>query len=215
MNLLYLDSALIVINKPEGVPVLPDGWEPDAPYLLRMLEQKYGKVWVVHRLDKSTSGVMLFARTAEAHRDLNCQFDHREVEKFYHAIVEGKPTWEEKTCRMPLRVNVGHKHRTIVDHERGKHAETSFKVIRLGQSQGLIQACPKTGRTHQIRIHLASLGYPLLGDALYGATKTGVINRPALHATLLTFTHPVSKQRLTFSADYPQDFALALKRLSL
>lgn len=215
MNLFYSDDALLVIEKPAGLPVLPDGWQPDSPYLVEMLEREYGKVWVVHRLDKTTSGVMLFARTAQAHRELNRQFDRREVEKVYHAILAGTPAWDEQACQMPLRTNVGRKHRTVVDRERGKASETRFKVLKRGQAGALVEARPVTGRTHQIRVHLSALGFPLLGDVLYGAAESELLDRPALHAVSLAFTHPLSKQRLVFSAEYPQDFVNTLKRLGL
>ena len=106
MDILHQDEHILIINKPAGLPVLPDGWQPDAPYLVKMLEGEFqdpstalrqaqgdssGQVWIVHRLDKVTSGVMLFARTAEAHRQLNRQFEQHEVEKVYHALVEGQP----------------------------------------------------------------------------------------------------------------------------
>jgi 23S rRNA-/tRNA-specific pseudouridylate synthase len=110
MKILYKDEHLLVVDKPAGLPVLPDGWEEDAPYLVKLLEEKYGKIFIVHRLDKITSGVMVFARDAETHRALSLQFEDREAEKTYHALVEGTPKWEEKTARHPLRANVGHKH---------------------------------------------------------------------------------------------------------
>ena len=96
MKIIYEDQHLLVVDKPAGLPVLPDGWEKDAPYLVKMLEEQYGKVFIVHRLDKITSGVMVFARDAETHRALNIQFESHEAEKTYHAIVEGNPKWEEK-----------------------------------------------------------------------------------------------------------------------
>lgn len=212
---VYLDDALLVINKPAGLPVLPDGWQAGAPYLLDLLQQEYGRLWVVHRLDKTTSGVMLFARTAEAHRALNLQFDRQEVEKVYHAIVVGRPAWEEQVCQMALRVNVGHHHRTIVDEGRGKPSETRFRVLKRGQAAALVEARPKTGRTHQIRVHLSELGFPLLSDLLYGAPAHPGLDRPALHAVSLAVTHPISKQRSVFSAPYPPDFAAALNLLGL
>ncbi|GAB4504996.1 MAG: RluA family pseudouridine synthase [Anaerolineales bacterium] len=210
---VYLDHVLLVVNKPAGLPVLPDGWQPDAPYLLDLLQQEYGRLWVVHRLDKSTSGVMLFARTAEAHRILNLQFDQHEVEKVYHAIVTGTPAWDEQICRLPLRVNVGHRHRTVVDEGRGKISETRFHILKRGQAAALVEARPKTGRTHQIRAHLSALGFPLLGDFLYGAPISPSLNRPALHAVSLAILHPDSKQRLVFSAAYPPDFEAAIALL--
>src|SRR5512135_2928524 len=115
MKILYEDEHLLVVDKPAGLPVLPDGWEEDAPYLVKALEEQYGRIFIVHRLDKITSGVMVFARDAETHRALNIQFENREAEKVYHAIVEGNPRWEQKTAKHPLRANVGHKHRTMVD----------------------------------------------------------------------------------------------------
>lgn len=213
MNLIFQDKHILVLDKPAGIPVLPDGWEKDSPYLVKMLEEEYGKMFVVHRLDKITSGVMVFARDAESHRALNMQFENHEVEKVYHAIVEGNPKWEEKTAKHPLRVDVGHKHRTVVNDRDGKPSETRFRLMKLYQSSALVEAMPMTGRTHQIRVHAYALGYPLVGDVLYSAEATNLIERPALHAWSLTFTHPITNERLTFNAEYPQDFATALKLL--
>jgi RluA family pseudouridine synthase len=211
MKILFEDPSLLVIDKPAGLPVLPDGWEPDAPFLVKTLEETYGKVFVVHRLDKVTSGVMVFARDAETHRALNIQFEKHEAQKIYHAIVEGNPKWKEKVTKFPLRVNVGHKHRTVVDDRNGKPSETRFKLLKQYPIAAWVEASPLTGRTHQIRVHATALGHPLLGDLLYGAEETSLIARPALHAYSLTLTHPSSGQRLTFVADRPQDFATALK----
>src|SRR5512144_498679 len=130
MNILHIDEHFIIIDKPAGLSVLPDGWEKDSEYLVKMMEAQYGKIFIVHRLDKITSGVMVFALDAETHRALNIQFEKHEAEKIYHAIVEGNPKWEEKIARHPLRANVGHKHRTMVDNKNGKSSETQFRVIK-------------------------------------------------------------------------------------
>jgi RluA family pseudouridine synthase len=212
MDLLHLDDQILVIDKPAGLPVLPDGWEQDAPYLLLQLEREFGRLWVVHRLDKVTSGVMVFARTAEAHRLLNRQFELRETHKIYHAILSGVPAWDEKTARHPLRVNVGHKHRTAVDAKRGKASETRFQVLKRGPAAAWLEVHPVTGRTHQVRAHAAALGHPLLGDTLYGAPDTNLIARPALHAWSLTIR---LQDEVTYTAPHPGDFAKALQRMDL
>lgn len=220
MNILHLDEHIIVLDKPAGLPVLPDGWDKDAPYLVKMLEAEYGRIWIVHRLDKITSGVIVFARTAEAHRSLNIQFEKHEVKKVYHALVEGNPRWDEHTARHPLHANVGHKHRTVVDNHDGKPSATNFRVLERFNGFCLLEAIPETGRTHQVRVHAAELGFPLLADSVYGSRATPSTSlraslgmaRPALHARSLTFTHPASGETVTFEAEYPEDFASALSR---
>ena len=210
MNPLYLDDDIIVLDKPAGLSVLPDGWEKDSTYLVKMLEEQFGKIFIVHRLDKTTSGVMVFARTAEAHRNLNIQFETHEAKKIYRAIAEGNPNWNEKIAKHPLRINVGHKHRTMVDDKNGKPSETRFKVIKRYPDHVLLEAELMTGRTHQIRVHAYTLGHPLLGDILYSAPETNINSRPALHAYSLTFTHPQTNERVSFIAPYPTDFETAL-----
>ena len=220
LNIIHQDKTIIVLDKPAGIPVLPDGWDEDVPFLRKMLEKQFGnpstgsgRVWVVHRLDKVTSGVMIFARTAEAHRHLNTQFERREIEKSYHAIVEDAPEWNEYTARHALHANVGRKHRTVVDSRRGKRAETNFKMIKRWQDNAWVEACPKTGRTHQIRVHLSALEYPIVADALYGAEESDLIARAALHAQSITFVHPSTKKRVTFTAPHPEDFTNLIAQL--
>lgn len=213
MQILYRDSSLIAVDKPAGLSVLPEGWDKNAPYLVRQLEEQFVKIWVVHRIDKFTSGVMVLALSPEAHRSLNIQFEKHEVEKNYHALLNGAPKWEQKTTRFPLRVNVGHKHRTMVDDRNGVRSQTRFNLLKRCPAGALVEAQPMTGRTHQIRVHAYAMGHPLLGDILYSAPETDLIARPALHARSLTFTHPITGKRLTFQADYPEDFMNALKRL--
>ncbi len=213
--ILFEDVDILIVNKPAGLPVLPDGWDKDAPFLVKMLEEQSGKLWVVHRLDKITSGVMVFARTAEAHRSLNIQFEQHEVKKIYHAIVSGNPGWDKHIARHRLRVDVGHKHRTLVDNGMGKSSETFFRVLERYNGFSLLEAIPATGRTHQVRAHASAIGYPLLGDNLYGAVDTTLINRPALHAYSLSIRHPTKLERLTFIAPTPDDFRDAVEKLKL
>lgn len=212
MDILHIDESILVVNKPAGLPVLPDGWDRDAPYIAKMLEAEHGRIWIVHRLDRNTTGVLLFARTADAHRSLNIQFERHEVRKVYHALVEGKPRWEQHTARHPLRANVGHRHRTVVDNRDGKPSTTHFRIIERFVRFSLLEAVPETGRTHQVRVHAAELGFPLVGDVLYGARFDLGQTRPALHACALTFTHPSTNESLTFEVDYPEDFRAVLTR---
>jgi RluA family pseudouridine synthase len=213
MKIIDEDKHLLVVDKPAGLSVLPDGWEKNSEYLVKMLQEQYGKIFIVHRLDKITSGVMVFARDAEIHRALNIQFENHEAQKTYHAILEGNPKWEEKVAKHPLRANVGHKHRTMVDDRNGKPSETRFRVMKRYQESALVEAKPMTGRTHQIRVHAYALGHPLVEDLLYGARDRYGIPRPMLHAQSLSFTHPVSNEKVKFSAPHPADFEEALKIL--
>jgi RluA family pseudouridine synthase len=213
MKIIYEDDHLVVVDKPAGLSVLPDGWEKDSEYLVKMLQEQYGKIFIVHRLDKITSGVMVFARDAEIHRALNIQFENHVAQKTYHAILEGNPKWEEKVAKHPLRANVGHKHRTMVDDRNGKPSETRFRVIKRYQESALVEAKPMTGRTHQIRVHAYALGHPLVEDVLYGARDRYGLSRPMLHAQSLLFVHPVSNENMKFYAPHPADFEEALKIL--
>lgn len=213
MQILYQDSSVLAVDKPAGLPVQPEGWDKDAPFLVKLLEEQFGRVWVVHRIDKVTSGIVLFALTAPAHRALSIQFEKHEVNKVYHALVNGVPEWQEKVTKFPLRVNVGHRHRTVVDDRGGVRSETRFRLLERYQAGALVEASPVTGRTHQIRVHASAMGHPLLGDILYYAPQTEVIARPALHAYSLVIIHPETGKSLRVQADYPEDFHDALRNL--
>jgi RluA family pseudouridine synthase len=213
MKIIYEDNYIIVLEKPAGLSVLPDGWEKDSEYLVKMLEEQFGRIFIVHRLDKITSGVMVFARDADTHRALNIQFENHEAQKTYHAILEGNPKWEEKVAKHPLRANVGHKHRTMVDDKHGKPSETRFRVIKRYEESVFVEAKPLTGRTHQIRVHAYALGHPLVEDILYGARDRYGLTRPMLHAQTLSFIHPATNESVKFSAPHPDEFEEALKIL--
>ncbi len=216
---IYVDDHLLVINKPSGLRVLPDGYHPELEHVRSVLEPHFGRLWIVHRLDKDTSGVYLLARTAEAHRSLNLQFDRRSVEKIYHALVSGNPAWEAKTIDFPLRVNGDRRHRTVVDFERGKAAITLCKRLENFQGCTLLAIEPKTGRTHQIRAHLAHLGHPILGDRLYGVSTSRLssvplsVERLALHAYAVSIYHPQNGKKIGWHAAYPDDFQSWLEQL--
>jgi RluA family pseudouridine synthase len=213
MDILHQDAELLVINKPPGIAAVPGGWEENEPSLIEILELEFGKLWIVHRLDKVTSGVILFARTAAAHRTLSLLFESGAVHKIYHAIVCGVPPWNEQTASHPLRVNVGHSHRTAVDPSRGKPSETRFRIRERFAGYSLLEARPLTGRTHQVRAHALALGFPLAADRLYGAPATDLITRPALHAFSLELKF--DGKPFSFTAPYPQDFVRMLASLQV
>ncbi|HEY3288620.1 MAG TPA: RluA family pseudouridine synthase, partial [Anaerolineae bacterium] len=165
MPVLYEDDDILVVSKPAGLVSVPDGYDTESEHLGMVLEPIYGKLWMVHRLDKDTSGVIVLARTEQAHRALSGQFEERDVAKVYHAIVNGNPVWTERTISAPLRPDADRFHRTVIDINDGKPATTAFKVLeRFGSGSfryALIEAKPESGRTHQIRVHLMALGSPV------------------------------------------------------
>ncbi len=219
--ILWIDDALIVVNKPSGLLTIRDGYDPQLPYLSALLSQQIGRCWVVHRLDKETSGVIVLARTPEAHRQLNGQFEQRQVTKTYHALIGGQPDWDRQTIDLTLRVNGDRRHRTVVDPQKGKPAATQVEVLERFQRHALVAAMPHTGYTHQIRAHLNAIGFPILGDSLYpgDASHAGdlppslvppSLQRLGLHARLLQLVHPISQAPLAIEAPYYPDFEEAL-----
>jgi tRNA pseudouridine32 synthase/23S rRNA pseudouridine746 synthase len=228
---LWSDDTLLAVNKPAGLLVIRGGFD-DSPYLTHMLEPAFGRVWVVHRLDRQTSGVLLFARTAEAHRSLNTQFQEHTTAKVYHALVNGDPPWQERAVEFPLRRDGDRRHRTVVDPGGGKPSLTHLRVLERFGRYGLVEAIPKTGRTHQIRAHLAALGLPVVADALYrggqrfclsdiapdagqnSSAHQPLIERVALHAHSLTIVHPTTRETASFEAPYAADFAVTLRALA-
>lgn len=208
----WSDEYLIVINKPAGLLSIPDGYNAAFPHLRSVLEPYYGRLWIVHRLDRETSGLMVLARDEQTHRALNMQFDRASVTKNYHAVVEGCPLWRKKRIDLPLRKDGDRRHRTIIDHEHGKKARTDVKVFQMGKNCTIIEARPHTGRTHQIRAHLAAVGHPILGDTLYGANSGNIsVTRMALHACYLCFMHPISNEQLTFCVEDPPEFSALVR----
>ena len=218
-SLLWSDDDILIVDKPAGLLTIRDGYNPDLPYLSAILEKDFGRIWVVHRLDRETSGVMIFARNAVAHQALNTQFQQHQIKKIYHTIVIGMPEWEEISIALPLKIDGDRRHRTIVDHQSGKPAQTEAHVLKRLGLFSLVAAFPATGYTHQIRAHLSSLGFSILGDRLYKSLQPETqamreaqkvaeqlpIHRLALHAYQMTFTHPVTAASMTVQAPYPVD----------
>ncbi len=216
--ILYIDNDLIVINKPSGLLSIPDGYDASLPHIKPMLEANHGQVWMVHRLDKDTSGVMAVARNADAHRKLNELFRLRNTEKIYHGLVTPTPTWRELDIRLPLLTNADRQHRTRVNTPQGKPAR-SFCQVKKWFTQGvLLEIRIHTGISHQIRAHLRANDLALLGDTLYAAglePQPFSVHRTMLHARSLGFSHPSTGEWMTFTAPYPADFRDAYTQLRL
>ena len=192
---LFTDESVVVVNKPAGLRSVPDGYDSTLPHLRSVLEPVLGRLWMVHRLDKETSGLIVLARDADSHRELNRQFREREPIKHYLAQVAPQPQWNEITLEAPLKVNADRAHRTRVDFEYGKPARTDFLVLRREDSWAEVDCTLHSGVTHQIRAHLYHLGLGILGDPLYHppqfkAAEKPEVERMMLHASELTFTHP-------------------------
>jgi RluA family pseudouridine synthase len=216
MEILYQDESIIVVNKPSGLLTIRDGYNPDLPTIKSILEEEFGRCWIVHRLDKETSGVLMVARNESTHRQLNLAFQNHKIQKTYHAIIIGVPSENQFEINLPLKVDGDRKHRTTVDDKNGKPAISNVSLIKILENHTLVSIKPETGYTHQIRAHLSYSGYPILGDKLYqkpNSRQTGLITRTALHAYQLTFIHPASNSPVTFQANYPEDFISALSHL--
>ena len=216
IEIIYSDSNILAINKPSGLLTIPDGYHPEYPCAVQLLQETQGRLWVVHRLDKETSGVLLFARNARSHRFLNEQFQNRQVQKIYHAIIAGTPAWDRQAIDLPLKVNGDRKHRTRVNLADSKPAQTDITVMARFSGYTLIEARPHTGYTHQIRAHLAALGFPIVCDPLYdqhASDHAHILSRLGLHAFQISFLLPDFAVPMTLIAPYPEEFQAALTRL--
>jgi 23S rRNA pseudouridine1911/1915/1917 synthase len=210
--LLHEDRHLLVVDKPAGWVVHPAG-PHRTETLVQRLWPKLAAGWgadaaqnrpgVVHRLDKGTTGVIVIAKTPAAAENLARQFAERRVEKIYWAVVRGLPTEKEGRIRSMVGRSRQEPHR-MTTSVPGRWAETEFRVLKTfpKKNQTLLEVRPKTGRTHQIRVQMAALGFPLVGDSLYGGPAG---DRPLLHAHQLAFTHPATGKKMIFKAPAPPD----------
>ena len=232
-TVIYSDDDFVVLNKRSGILIAADRYNEDAPRLDLLAEKEFGKLYAVHRIDKDTSGLIIYARNAEAQRALSMQFEKREVHKTYHALVYGHPLWETLEVKLPLLPDGDARHRTVVNKKIGKPSFTSFRLIGTCGPYSWIEACPKTGRTHQIRVHLAENGLSIVCDPLYSGNQKPVrlseikkkwngdeyeerplLSRLALHAYKIEFTHPKTGETISFTAPYPKDMEATRKQLA-
>ena len=201
LEILFEDDALVVVNKPSGLLSVPGKTITDSAYT--RLQQRYPDVegpFVIHRLDMATSGLLVFALTKRANKSLQKQFISRSVEKRYVALLEGEVEQQNGQIKLPMRGDPVDRPRQLVCFEHGKPAETYWEKISTINGRSKLYLYPKTGRTHQLRVHCAhhlGLNLPMVGDGLYGEKA----DRLHLHAERLEFEHPYSKERLTFSAE--------------
>jgi RluA family pseudouridine synthase len=173
-TVIYEDDRIIAVNKVAGLSVGGDRWDDSKERLDRLLFERNSAqvpIFTVHRIDRDTSGLVVFAKDGKTHRFLSRAFESRSVKKEYLAVVHGRPPWEEAECDLPLVIDGDKRHRTIVDRFRGKKSLTRFKRILCAGNYSIIEARPETGRSHQIRVHLAALGYAIVCDPLYGKSE--------------------------------------------
>src|SRR3982751_2920955 len=231
LTILFEDDHLLVVDKPAGMVVHPAAGNFDGTLVNALLHHCGGSLsgiggvarpGIVHRIDKDTSGLLIVAKTDVAHEGLARQFAAHSVDRRYLALVSGVPNASEGTVDAPLaRSNTNRKKIAIVENGRGKRAVTRWKRLNILRDAALVECRLETGRTHQVRVHMASIGHPLLGDPVYGRSgkthgkilKDLHFHRQALHAAELGFVHPVTRIRLSFASPMPADMQELFKAL--
>jgi len=228
-NVLHEDDRIIVFDKASGVASIRERFEVGVS-LKEMAEEKFGRLWTVHRIDKETSGVIIFARDAEAHRSLNGQFERHETIKIYAAVLEGEMPEQEMRIDIPIMSDPARPGR-MRPSARGKESVTILRLRELFRGFSYVEAQPLTGRQHQIRVHCRAIGMPLAVDAFYGnrselllssfkrryrsygQEERPLIARLTLHAERLTVAHPGTGEPVTFAAELPRDMRALLNQL--
>lgn len=229
LQTIFENNDFIAVNKPPGLLSIPDRFNKNLPSVISILKGSYDTVYPVHRLDKDTSGILLMAKTQDAHKVLNGLFEERLVYKEYLCICEGRPTTLEGLIDKPIAHSISDTGRMMI-HPKGKPSQTFFQVVDRFSQFSLIKAIPKTGRTHQIRVHLESISCPLLCDPIYGKRshisiydlksklKTSpdqeiryLLSRTALHALKLKFEYKSVQYEL--EAGIAKDFDACLNQI--
>jgi len=203
LEVLHEDHEIIVVNKPAGLLSVPGKGAHLADCLLSRVQEAFPTALLVHRLDRDTSGVMIFAQTPHAQRHLGLQFEKRQTKKAYVARVWGRLEPKTGTVDLPLIVDWPNRPRQMVCHDTGKQAVTDWRVLRYGDTETRVRLSPKTGRSHQLRVHMLALGHPILGDPFYAEGAAAAYPRLMLHSEELRLRHPDGGAGQRFRAKVP------------
>ncbi|WP_019955795.1 pseudouridine synthase [Yoonia vestfoldensis] len=201
--ILHHDHQVLLVDKPSGLLSVPGKGEDLADCLIARVQRVFPDALLVHRLDRDTSGVMIFALTPHAQRHLGLQFENRQTKKTYVARVWGEIADKTGTVDLPLIVDWPNRPLQMVDHENGRSAVTDWRVVRTGGNETRVRLMPKTGRSHQLRVHMLALGHPILGDPFYATGPARDHPRLMLHSETLQFRHPDGGQGMRITAKCP------------
>ena len=220
LDIIFEDEYFIVLNKPVGMVVHPAPGHSAGTLVNALLHHcndlsgigGVERPGIVHRLDKDTSGLVIAAKTESAHKNLARQFKKREIQKEYLAIVKGNVKTDKGSIHAPIGRHKVHRKKMDTRALNGREAQTEYEVVHRSEGWSYLRLWPKTGRTHQIRVHLASIHHPVIGDNLYGGKSPGLkMARQALHAHRLELKHPITDSNLSFCAPLPPDMAIFLQ----
>ncbi len=204
LNILYFDDDIIIVNKQPDILSVPGKGPEKLDSIYHRLTLKFEEVHVVHRLDMATSGIMVFARAKDSLRCLQQQFQHRQTEKSYQAIVYGQVKPSTGAINYPMRCDWPNRPKQMVCYEWGKKSLTRWRVLEYIDNTTRLELTPITGRSHQLRIHCNAIHHPILGDNLYGTPSSqSATKHLCLHAQSLTFRHPSSNESMTFTSPAP------------
>jgi len=201
--ILHHDHQVLLVDKPSGLLSVPGKGEDLTDCLIARVQRIFPDALLVHRLDRDTSGVMIFAMTPHAQRHLGLQFENRQTKKTYVARVWGEMADKTGTVDLPLIVDWPNRPLQMVDHENGRAAVTDWRVVRVGGGETRVRLMPKTGRSHQLRVHMLALGHPILGDPFYATGPARDHPRLMLHSETLQFRHPDGGQGIRITAPCP------------
>ncbi|MGI3166516.1 RluA family pseudouridine synthase [Pseudooceanicola sp. 200-1SW] len=203
LSVIHEDHELLIVDKPTGLLSVPGRGEHLADCLLTRVQAAFPTALLVHRLDRDTSGLMVFAMTPHAQRHLGLQFEHRRVKKTYVARVQGRLEPKTGTVDLPLIVDWPNRPKQMVDHENGKPAVTDWRVLKASDAESRVRLFPQTGRSHQLRVHMLALGHPILGDPFYAEGEARDHPRLMLHSEELRLLHPEGGQGMKFRVKAP------------